>query len=162
MWKICSCGKSVLNLLVEESIQLSPRLLHFVNHSTYCVYCGTKIKSLCKQNSDKKQKEGDHVIQVIQDKKPIFHNMSHIRIPACGTCNSTRQNNGILAFAQMKGITFSDEVLEILDFVRKNIQIYVLDENLWDKIVRHVTRFLESLVDLIDKLTLIKNIVVQM
>ncbi len=61
-----------------------------------CAYCGAQ-----------KHLTADHIIPLSKDGRNEIHNI----VPACGSCNSSKQAEDVLVWAERKGITLHERVL---------------------------------------------------
>lgn len=127
------CGKAIHTAAPKAPI--NDDLQQLLNDNTECFYCGARLPS-------NKKKQGDHVIPVIVNQQPLLHNMGHVTVPCCSTCNSQKSNKFVYEFLKEKSIKPSPKLQRVLDFIETGTVFDYTTEN-WSMIRDLTMSFLQ-------------------
>jgi hypothetical protein len=132
------CFKTLINRVPKFDFSKNEDICNIVN-SNSCSYCPVVLP---------RKSVGDHFMPVAGNSKaPILCNFSHLTIPCCQKCNSSKANKSWQEFADSNETSIDKrKKLQLLqDFIDKHIKYYAADQTEVDNILQKIQEFLRDL-----------------
>lgn len=143
--------RTLINRIPKFDVSKHPKVCEIVNRRS-CSYCDKQLP---------RKSTGDHFMPVAANsKKPILSNFSHLTIPCCQQCNSSKGKKSWEEFIEMKNV--SDDIIVRLrflqNFINENIKHYSVDQQAYDDVLREIQDCLERLRQMAESIPFIEII----
>lgn len=132
--------KTLINRVPKYDVSQHEDICNIIN-SNKCSYCNAYLP---------RKSVGDHFMPVAGNSKvPLLCNFSHLTIPCCQKCNSSKANKSWKEFADASSTSIDNrKKLQILqEFIDKHVKYYAAEQTAVDRVLQMIQDALRNVRD---------------